>query len=129
MRMPRVSVYLPTDLYDEVKRDGAPVSEILQEALRARSAVAERLRALDTYLDEMVAEVGPPTAANRRAADELIRQILAHDPVRSAEDLAGDDFDPEEMGLPPAPPRSRRRAARASAPAAPSTAARSRRAG
>ena len=126
MRMPRVSVYLPTDLYDEVKRDGAPVSEILQEALRARSAVAERLRALDAYLDDMVAEVGPPTAANRRAADELTRQILAHDPVLSAEDLAGDDFDTDGLGVAPAPARSRRRPARTSTP---SPAARSRRAG
>lgn len=124
--MPRVSVYLPNDLYEEVKRDGAPVSEILQEALRARTAMAERLRALDAYLDDMVAEVGTPTAANRRAADELARQILAHDPVLSAEDLAGDDFDADELGVAPAPTRRRRRPTKASAP---NTDARSRRAG
>ena len=33
---------------------------------------------------------GPPPGANRRAADELARQILAHDQVLSADDLSRD---------------------------------------
>jgi post-segregation antitoxin (ccd killing protein) len=38
--MPKVSVYVPDDLYDAVRRHGIPVSTIAQEALAA--AVARR---------------------------------------------------------------------------------------
>jgi hypothetical protein len=113
MRMPRVSVYLPDDLYDEVKRSHMPVSEVLQDALRARAAVQARLDALDGYLADMIAEVGEPTDENMRAADELTRRILAHDLGAAA---AGPDDDAQVSRTsrkrgpvnPAADPRARR---------------------
>ena len=33
--MPRMQVYLPDDLYEQVKRRHLPASELLQEAVRA----------------------------------------------------------------------------------------------
>ena len=35
MRMPRLQVYLPDDLYDQLKARGLPASELLQTAVRA----------------------------------------------------------------------------------------------
>ena len=73
--MPRVQVYLPADLHDELKRRGLPASELLQIALRAE---LERQDALDetlTYLDELAAEVGEPTARQRTHADSVARRV------------------------------------------------------
>lgn len=38
--MPKVSIYLPDDLYDAVRRHGLPVSSVAQKALEA--AVAQQ---------------------------------------------------------------------------------------
>lgn len=73
--MPRVQVYLPDDLYAELKRRDLPPSELLQLALRAE---LERLEALDanaTYLDELEAEVGEPTDGDRERAEAIVRRI------------------------------------------------------
>jgi post-segregation antitoxin (ccd killing protein) len=73
--MPRLQVYLPDDLHDELKRRGLPASELLQIALRAE---LERLEALDdttAYLEELAAEVGEPTARQRTHADAIARRV------------------------------------------------------
>jgi post-segregation antitoxin (ccd killing protein) len=73
--MPRLQVYLPDDLHDELKRRGLPASELLQIALRAE---LERLDALDAtteYLDELAAEVGEPTGRQHAHADGIARRI------------------------------------------------------
>lgn len=73
--MPRVQVYLPDDLHDELKQRGLPASELLQIALRAE---LERQDALDEtlrYLDELVAEVGEPGQRLRSSAEAIARRI------------------------------------------------------
>jgi hypothetical protein len=52
MRMPKMQVYLPEDLYARVKRRGAAinVSSILQRALAEAIAEAERQEALDSAI-------------------------------------------------------------------------------
>lgn len=70
--MPRLQVYLPEDLYAEVKAQGLPASELLQSAVRAELRRRELLAATDAYLDELVAEVGEPTAADRAWAQALL---------------------------------------------------------
>jgi hypothetical protein len=73
--MPRLQVYLPDDLHDELKRRGLPASELLQIALRAE---LERLEALDdttAYLEELAAEVGEPTTRQRAQADAIARRV------------------------------------------------------
>ncbi len=75
MRMPRVQVYLPEDLYDELKQRGLPASELLQVAVRAE---VERLNALtetEQYLDELEAEVGEPSARADAQAKAIARRI------------------------------------------------------
>ena len=70
--MPRLQVYLPDDLYAEVKSRGLPASELLQGAVRAELRRRKLLEATDQYLAELVAEVGEPTEADRTWAREFV---------------------------------------------------------
>jgi hypothetical protein len=76
--MPKMSIYLPENLYAVVKAQDLPVSEILQEALRAKLEVDEKLRALDEFIADLVAEVGEPTEAEIRAAEQSAERIAVH---------------------------------------------------
>src|SRR5262245_36470978 len=60
-RMPRMQVYLPDSLYRAVKERGLPASELLQEAVQAELRRQELNAAADTYLAELIAEVGKPS--------------------------------------------------------------------
>ena len=60
--MPRLQVYLPDDLYDELKRRDLPASELLQIAVRAELERRDVLEATDAYLTELAVEVGESTA-------------------------------------------------------------------
>jgi post-segregation antitoxin (ccd killing protein) len=73
--MPRLQVYLPDDLYAEVKSQGLPASELLQSAVRAELRRRELLAATDAYLDELVAEVGEPTAAEQAWARAFVADL------------------------------------------------------
>ena len=70
--MPRIQVYLPDDLYAEVKSRGLPASELLQKAVRAELRREELLQATDEYLAELVAEVGEPTEADHAWARAVL---------------------------------------------------------
>ena len=59
--MPRLQVYLPDDLYDELKRRDLPASELLQVAVRAELERRDVLEATDDYLTELL-----PKLANRQ---------------------------------------------------------------
>jgi post-segregation antitoxin (ccd killing protein) len=76
--MPRVQVYLPDDLHDELKRRGLPASELLQVALRAEIERRDALDAVVGYLDELAAEVGEPSARQRAHAEAIVRRVRAH---------------------------------------------------
>ena len=54
-RMPRVQVYLPDDLHDELKKRGLPASELLQIALRAELERQDALDETARYLEELAA--------------------------------------------------------------------------
>lgn len=73
--MPRVQVYLPNDLHDELKRRGLPASELLQIALRAELERQDALDETDSYLAELVAEVGEPSQRQQASADTIARRI------------------------------------------------------
>jgi post-segregation antitoxin (ccd killing protein) len=63
-----MQVYLPDDLYSLVKARGLPASELLQKAVRAELRRQELLAETDRYVADLVAEVGPPAAAERTRA-------------------------------------------------------------
>lgn len=74
-RMPRVQVYLPDDLHDQLKRRGLPASELLQVALRAELERQDALDATAVHLDELAAEVGEPSSRQQTNADAIARRI------------------------------------------------------
>jgi post-segregation antitoxin (ccd killing protein) len=81
--MPRMQVYLPNAMYDQVKARSLPVSELLQKAVQAELRRLDLLAETDTYLKELVKEVGAPTAAQRTRAGAIARR-LARRSVRKA---------------------------------------------
>lgn len=70
-----MQVYLPDDLYQQVKARRLPASELLQEAVRAEVRRQDLLAETDTYLAELVAEVGEPSAAELARAEAVARRI------------------------------------------------------
>lgn len=73
--MPRMQVYLPTDIYEIVKECHLPASELLQEAVRAEVRRRELQAASQRYTDELAAEVGAPTSRERARAVALAQRI------------------------------------------------------
>ena len=83
--MPRLQVYLPEDLYREVKDRRLPASELLQRAVRAELRRQELLAETDGYLAELVDEVREPSAAAVSRAEALSKSMRAkaHTPKAS----------------------------------------------
>jgi post-segregation antitoxin (ccd killing protein) len=73
--MPRLQVYLPDDLYHELKHRDLPASELLQVALRAELERREALDETARYLEELEAEVGSPSPRQQSQADAIARRI------------------------------------------------------
>lgn len=74
-RMPRMQLYLPDDLYAEVKARGLPASELLQAAVRAELKRRDLLAETERYLAELLADVGEPTEAEHARAEQLAGRI------------------------------------------------------
>jgi len=82
--MPRMQVYLPDDLYRQVKQRGLPASELLQDAVRAELRRQELLAETDSYLADLVAEVGEPSTHELARAEAVARRILDHHAERGS---------------------------------------------
>jgi len=83
-RMPRMQLYLPDDLYREVKERGLAASQLLQEAVRVEVRRRQLLEASDEYLGELLDEVGQPTPEETARAQAIARRL-----VRRADQIAG----------------------------------------
>ncbi len=78
-----MQVYLPDDLYEQLKAKGLPASALLQQAVRAelrRQALSET----DIYLDELLAEVGEPTADEVAQAESIARRLAVEATTRAS---------------------------------------------
>jgi hypothetical protein len=75
--MPRMQVYLPEDLYEQVKARHLPASELLQEAVRAEVRRQDLLGQTDAYLAELRTEVGEPSPQEQARAQAIARRIAA----------------------------------------------------
>jgi Arc/MetJ-type ribon-helix-helix transcriptional regulator len=80
MRMPKVSVYLPDELHALMGALELSPSQILQDGVRAAAQTAEKNRELARYLDELEAEVGPPSAADIAEAEAAIARAVVYNP-------------------------------------------------
>lgn len=74
--MPRMQVYLSDELYNVVKSQGLSPSGLLQDAVRAHCERQEKIRAAHEYVQEMYAELGPPSADDIEWADAKAREII-----------------------------------------------------
>lgn len=70
-----MQVYLPDDLYEQVKARGLPASELLQKAVRAELRRLDLLAETERYVTDLIAEVGPPAAAQRTRAGAVARKL------------------------------------------------------
>ena len=73
--MPRLQVYLPDELFEQLKAQDLPASELLQTAVRAELERRAALDATDAYLGQLASEVGDPTARQLARADAIVRRI------------------------------------------------------
>jgi len=79
-----MQVYLPDDLYALVKSRSLPASELLQRAVRAELRRLDLIAEADHYVSDLVAEVGPPTVADRRRA-AVVANRLTRRPTRQVD--------------------------------------------
>lgn len=70
-----MQVYLPDDLYVQLKERGLPASELLQQAVRAELRRQALIDETDTYLSELLAEVGEPTPDETARAEAIARRL------------------------------------------------------
>ena len=68
-----MQVYLPDELYREVKARGLPASELLQVAVRAAVKRRQLLEETDRYLAELIAEAGEPSPEAKARAEAIVR--------------------------------------------------------
>lgn len=71
--MPRMQVYLPDELYREVKARRLRASELLQRAIRAELKRRDLLAESDRYLADLLAKVGEPSSTDTAWADAIVR--------------------------------------------------------
>jgi post-segregation antitoxin (ccd killing protein) len=82
--MPRVQVYLPDDLYRQLKERSLPASELLQEAVRSEIQRQVLLEAVDEYVQNLANEVGEPSAEAMARAEAIADRISRHQPASQA---------------------------------------------
>ena len=70
-----MQVYLPEELYKAVKERKLPASELLQEAVEAELRRQRLNDEAESYLAELVAEVGEPSTRERARATAIARRI------------------------------------------------------
>lgn len=70
-----MQVYLPEDLYRELKMRKLPASELLQEAVRVELRRQVLMAETDRYLSELVSEVGEPSEDQLADAEVAARKI------------------------------------------------------
>jgi hypothetical protein len=70
-----MQVYLPDDLYEQVKARRLPTSQLLREAVRAEVRRQDLLSEAGAYLSGLLAEVGEPSPQERARAEAIARRI------------------------------------------------------
>jgi post-segregation antitoxin (ccd killing protein) len=68
MRMTRVNITMPDDLYGQARRAGLNVSQLAQRAVAAELGRLAKIAELDAYLAELEAELGPTSDTERADA-------------------------------------------------------------
>jgi post-segregation antitoxin (ccd killing protein) len=69
MRMARVNITVPDDIYDQAKGAGLNVSQLAQRAIASEVARLAKIAELDAYLAELDKEFGPISEVERAKAE------------------------------------------------------------
>lgn len=77
--MPRIQIYVPAEMYVELKKRDLPASQIFQEAVGAELARLKAIESLDEYLAELDEELGPPGPEEIAYAEALMARLRGHD--------------------------------------------------
>lgn len=77
MRMSRVNVTIPDDIAKRARAAGLNVSRVASRALAEELDRLDKIEALDAYLAELDAELGPPTAKELAEAKRWADEVLA----------------------------------------------------
>jgi len=76
MRMARVNITVPDELYGQAKQAGLNVSQVAQRAIAAELSRLTKVAALDNYLAELEADRGPTSESERADAKAWADQVL-----------------------------------------------------
>jgi post-segregation antitoxin (ccd killing protein) len=76
VRMTRVNITMPDELYIRAKQSGLNVSQIAQRGVSAELSRLTKLAELDAYLAELEAERGPTSEEERAGAKAWADQAL-----------------------------------------------------
>lgn len=68
MRMARVNITIPDDLYHQARGAGLNISQLAQRAVSTELIRLAKITELDTYLAELETELGPTNEAQRTEA-------------------------------------------------------------
>lgn len=71
-----MQVYLPANMYEQVKARALPVSELLQKAVQTELRRQDLLAETDRYLADLVKEVGTPGPVHRARAAAVARRLV-----------------------------------------------------
>jgi len=77
-------VDLPDDLYKQVKTRHLPGSQLLQEAVRAEVRRQDLPGETESYLAELLAEVGEPSQEERTRAETMARRLVSRRTPRAS---------------------------------------------
>jgi post-segregation antitoxin (ccd killing protein) len=80
MRMARVNITMPDDLYRQAKQAGLNVSQLAQRAVAAELTRLAKIAQLDAYLAELESELGPTSDAERAEAKAWADGLLGSAP-------------------------------------------------
>jgi len=84
MRMARVNITMPDDLYDQAKLAGLNISQLAQKAVATELARLTKIAELDAYLAELDTEFGPVSDSERADAEAWADKALGSGRRRSA---------------------------------------------
>lgn len=76
MRMARVNITVPDDLLDRARAAGLNVSRLTASALSEELDRRAKIAALDSYLQELEAELGPISSGEQDAAQQWADRVL-----------------------------------------------------
>jgi post-segregation antitoxin (ccd killing protein) len=82
MRMARVNITVPDDLYDQARTAGLNVSQLTRQAIADELGRRAKIAELDAYLAELDKALGPTTETERAEAVTWADEVLGDEPGR-----------------------------------------------